>query len=149
MKNVFVIGAGTMGLDIAQVFATAGYNVTAYGRTDASIGKSSAKLTKSLAKRVDRGKMTQEAADAILAHITFVTDYENLKTADLVIEAIVENMEIKHNLYAAIDETLPRAHHFCNQHKLPFHHGACRLHQARGQVHRNALLQPRNGHEAC
>ena len=50
MKNVFVIGAGTMGLDIAQVFATAGYNVTAYGRTDASIGKSSAKLTKSLAK---------------------------------------------------------------------------------------------------
>ena len=44
MKNVFVIGAGTMGLDIAQVFATAGYNVTAYGRTDASIGKSSAKL---------------------------------------------------------------------------------------------------------
>ena len=42
MKNVFVIGAGTMGLDIAQVFATAGYNVTAYGRTDASIGKSSA-----------------------------------------------------------------------------------------------------------
>ena len=96
-----------MGLDIAQVFATAGYNVTAYGRTDASIGKSSAKLTKSLAKRVDRGKMTQEAADAILAHITFVTDYENLKTADLVIEAIVENMEIKHNLYAAIDEICP------------------------------------------
>ena len=87
MKNVFVIGAGTMGLDIAQVFATAGYNVTAYGRTDASIGKSSAKLTKSLTKRVDRGKMTQEAADAILAHITFVTDYENLKTSDLVIEA--------------------------------------------------------------
>lgn len=39
MKNVFVIGAGTMGLDIAQVFATAGYNVTAYGRTDASIGQ--------------------------------------------------------------------------------------------------------------
>ena len=36
MKNVFVIGAGTMGLDIAQVFATAGYNVTAYGRTDAN-----------------------------------------------------------------------------------------------------------------
>ena len=107
MKNVFVIGAGTMGLDIAQVFATAGYNVTAYGRTDASIGKSSAKLTKSLTKRVDRGKMTQEAADAILAHITFVTDYENLKTADLVIEAIVENMEIKHNLYAAIDEICP------------------------------------------
>ncbi len=107
MKNVFVIGAGTMGLDIAQVFATAGYNVTAYGRTDASIGKSSAKLTKSLAKRVDRGKMTQEAADAILAHITFVTDYENLKTADLVIEAIVENMEIKHDLYAAIDEICP------------------------------------------
>ena len=59
MKNVFVIGAGTMGLDIAQVFATAGYNVTAYGRTDASIGKSSAKLTKSLTKRVDRGKMKQ------------------------------------------------------------------------------------------
>lgn len=107
MKNVFVIGAGTMGLDIAQVFATAGYNVTAYGRTDASIGKSSAKLTKSLTKRVDRGKMTQEAADAILAHITFVTDYDNLKTADLVIEAIVENMEIKHNLYAAIDEICP------------------------------------------
>jgi len=100
MKNVFVIGAGTMGLDIAQVFATAGYNVTAYGRTDASIGKSSAKLTKSLAKRVDRGKMTQEAADAILAHITFVTDYENLKTADLVIEAIVESNRTRKDFIA-------------------------------------------------
>ena len=100
MKNVFVIGAGTMGLDIAQVFATAGYNVTAYGRTDASIGKSSAKLTKSLTKRVDRGKMTQEAADAILAHITFVTDYENLKTADLVIEAIVESNRTRKDFIA-------------------------------------------------
>ena len=53
MKNIFVIGAGTMGLDIAQVFCTAGYPVTIYDMTDAIIERSRARLEKGLSKRVE------------------------------------------------------------------------------------------------
>lgn len=107
MKNIFVIGAGTMGLDIAQVLASNSYSVTAYGRTEQSITRSKGKLEKGLNKRVERGKTTREAADAILANITFTTDFDNLKVADLVIEAIAENYDVKLDLYKKIDEICP------------------------------------------
>lgn len=107
MKNIFVIGAGTMGLDIAQVLASNSYSVTAYGRTEQSITRSKGKLEKGLNKRVERGKTTREAADAILANITFTTDFDNLKIADLVIEAIAENYDVKLDLYKKIDEICP------------------------------------------
>lgn len=107
MKNIFVIGAGTMGLDIAQVFAGKNYNVTAYGRSVESITRSHDRLTKSLSKRVARGKMAQEDMDNIVAHITFATSYDNLKDADLVIEAVVEDLAVKHELYKKIDAICP------------------------------------------
>lgn len=107
MKNIFVIGAGTMGLDIAQVFAGKNYNVTAYGRSNESISRSHDKLTKSLSKRVARGKMTQDEMDNIVAHIEFSTTYDNLKDADLVIEAVVEDLTVKRELYKKIDAICP------------------------------------------
>ena len=67
MTNIFVVGTGTMGLDIAQVFSTFGYNVHLFGRTPESTGKASAKLAKGLNKRVERGKIEREKADAIIA----------------------------------------------------------------------------------
>ena len=105
--KVSVFGAGNMGARIAEVFLKAGHAVTMIDIKEQFCEGGKKRIEGDLAGAVKRGKMTQEAADAILAHITFVTDYENLKTADLVIEAIVENMEIKHNLYAAIDEICP------------------------------------------
>ncbi len=107
MKNIFVIGTGTMGLDIAQVFSTFGYNVHLFGRTPESTGRASAKLAKSLNKRVERGKMEKEKADAIIAGITFTNTYDDAKDADLVIEAIVENMDLKKILFRTLEGICP------------------------------------------
>lgn len=107
MKNVFIIGAGTMGLDIAQVFATNEYNVTVYDMTDDIIARAAARLEKGLKKRVERGKMTQEAADAIINCITFTTSYDDVKNAELVLEAIVENSDVKRTVFKNIDALCP------------------------------------------
>ncbi|MBR5714127.1 MAG: 3-hydroxybutyryl-CoA dehydrogenase [Clostridia bacterium] len=107
MKNIFVIGAGTMGLDIAQVFCTAGYPVTVYDMTDAIIEKSRARLEKGLSKRVEKGKLTEEQKNAIMNGIIFTTNYDNAKTADLVIEAIIESVEVKKTVFRNIDSICP------------------------------------------
>ncbi|MBQ7060146.1 MAG: 3-hydroxybutyryl-CoA dehydrogenase, partial [Clostridia bacterium] len=109
MKNIFVIGTGTMGLDIAQVFSTKGYSVKLFGRTAESTGRASAKLQKGLLKRVERGKMTQEAADAIIAGVAFTNSYEDAKDADLVIEAIIENMDLKKILFGTLEGICPES----------------------------------------
>ncbi|MBQ3849764.1 MAG: 3-hydroxybutyryl-CoA dehydrogenase [Clostridia bacterium] len=107
MKNIFVIGAGTMGLDIAQVFCTAGYPVTVYDMTDAIIEKSRTRLEKGLSKRVEKGKLTEEQKNAIMSGIIFTTNYDNAKTADLVIEAIIESVEVKKTVFRNIDSICP------------------------------------------
>lgn len=107
MKNIFVIGAGTMGLDIAQVFCTAGYPVTVYDMTDAIIERSRARLEKGLSKRVEKGKLTEEQKNAIMNGIIFTTNYDNAKTADLVIEAIIESVEVKKTVFRNIDSICP------------------------------------------
>ena len=107
MKNIFVIGTGTMGLDIAQVFSTFGYNVHMFGRTPESTGRAAAKLAKGLNKRVERGKMEREKADAIIAGITFTNTYDDAKDADLVIEAIIENVDLKKILFRALEGICP------------------------------------------
>lgn len=107
MKNIFVIGGGTMGLDIAQVFAAKDFNVTVYGRSEESLARYNARLNKTLSKRVTRGKMTQEAMDAIFAHIVFTTNFDNIGSAELVIEAVVENTAVKKELYGKIDAACP------------------------------------------
>ncbi|MBO4878687.1 MAG: 3-hydroxybutyryl-CoA dehydrogenase [Clostridia bacterium] len=107
MKNIFVIGTGTMGLDIAQVFSTFGYNVHMFGRTPESTGRALAKLTKGLNKRVERGKMEREKADAIINGITFTNSYDDAKDADLVIEAIIENVDLKKILFRTLENICP------------------------------------------
>lgn len=107
MKNIFIIGAGTMGLDIAQVFATKDYNVTVYDMTDDIISRSAARLENGLKKRVERGKTTQEAADALIARIAFTTSYDEVRNADLVLEAIIENSDVKRTVFKNIDAICP------------------------------------------
>lgn len=107
MKNIFIIGAGTMGLDIAQVFAAKNYNVTVYDMTDDIISRSAARLEKGLKKRVERGKTTQEAADMLISHIAFTTSYDDVKSAELVLEAIVENSDVKRTVFKNIDALCP------------------------------------------
>ncbi len=103
MQNVFIVGAGTMGLDIAQVFAAAGKDVTVRDISDAIIEKAAAGLAKGLQRRVDKGKLTAEAMAELLARVSFTTDLGAAAGADLVVEAIVENVEIKKKVFAELD----------------------------------------------
>jgi len=107
MKNIFVVGAGTMGLDIAQVFSTAGFNVTVYDMTDAIIERSAQRLESGLAKRVAKGKMTEEQKAAIVNGIEFTTQYDKAKLADLIIEAIIESVEVKKTVFRNLDSLCP------------------------------------------
>lgn len=107
MKKIFVVGAGTMGLDIAQVFSTAGYAVTVYDMTDAIIERSAARLEKGLAKRVEKGKLTEEEKARIIGGIVFTTQYDSAKEADLVIEAIIESADVKKTVFRNLDGICP------------------------------------------
>jgi 3-hydroxybutyryl-CoA dehydrogenase len=103
MKKISIIGAGTMGTDIAQVFASKGYDVVIRDITDEIIGKSSAKLDKTLARLVEKGKLTSEDKQQLSERITFTTDLNLSSDADLVIEAIIEDVKIKKDLFKQLD----------------------------------------------
>lgn len=103
MKNVGVIGAGTMGQGIANAFATAGYNVTVCDIkiewAQNGINKVGAKLD----KLVSREKITAEKAEGIKANLT-AGEYKDLADCDLIVEAVLEKMEIKKDLFKTLDE---------------------------------------------
>lgn len=105
--KIGVIGAGTMGSGIAQAFAqTDGFEVYLTDINDEFAAGGKAKIEKGLSKRVAKGKMDQSAADAILAKIT--TGTKDICTdADLIIEAAIENMEIKRQTFKELQEIVP------------------------------------------
>lgn len=103
MKKVVVIGGGTMGLDIAQVFARNGMDVVVRDISDALIQGSEARLNKGLDKLVAKGKLDEAGKAAITGHITFTTDINLAADADLVVEAAVENLEVKKVIFAELD----------------------------------------------
>ena len=104
MKKVAVIGGGTMGLDIAQVFARSGYDVVVRDINDDIIQKSETRLNKSLDKLVSKGKMDEIGKMAIADKITFTTDLSLAADADLVVEAAIENLDIKKSIFAELDK---------------------------------------------
>ena len=104
MKKIVVIGGGTMGLDIAAVFARTGYEVVVREISDELAEKARNRLEASLSKLVARGKMTEEKKGEIFANLTFTTDVNLAADADLVVEAAVENLEIKKKIFAELDQ---------------------------------------------
>jgi 3-hydroxybutyryl-CoA dehydrogenase len=104
IKKVGVIGCGLMGHGIAQVSATAGYVVVVREVSDELCAKGVGTIEKQLARAVEKGKSSQEDADAIRARITTTTDYSDLADCDLVIEAITENLALKLEMWAEVDE---------------------------------------------
>ncbi|HYS99288.1 MAG TPA: 3-hydroxybutyryl-CoA dehydrogenase [Thermoplasmata archaeon] len=108
MKTVAVIGAGTMGAGIAQTCAAAGLQVSMRDIEQRFVDGGFRRIREPLAKRVERGKMTQAEVDAILSNIRGAVDLkEAVGGAQLVIEAIFEKMEIKKELYAELDRLCP------------------------------------------
>ncbi|MDY3019868.1 MAG: 3-hydroxyacyl-CoA dehydrogenase NAD-binding domain-containing protein, partial [Oscillospiraceae bacterium] len=103
MNKVVVIGGGTMGLDIAQVFARSGKQVTVRDINDQLIQAAEARLNKGLDKLVSKGKMDEAKKAAILANVTFTTKLEDAADADLVVEAATENPAIKKQIFADLD----------------------------------------------
>lgn len=105
-RTVGVVGLGTMGAGIVEVFARNGLQVIALETSEASVERGRTHLEVSTSRAVERGKLSQEDADALMARITTTTDMADLADADLVIEAVPEHFELKANLFAEIDKVV-------------------------------------------
>lgn len=103
MEKIFVLGAGTMGAGIAQAFAAKGYEVIIRDIKDEFVEKGLNGINKSLSKLVEKGKMTEEVKEEILSRLSGTTDMNQAEDCDLVVEAAVENMEIKKSIFAELD----------------------------------------------
>ena len=103
INNVAVLGCGLMGSGIAQVCAQAGRNVTVIEVAEEYLNKGLAGITKQLDKMVEKGKMSAGDRDATIARLQGSTRLENAAEADIIIEAIIENMEEKHRIYSRLD----------------------------------------------
>jgi len=104
--NVAVIGSGTMGSGIAQVAATAGCAVKIYDTNFEAIARSREALGKTLVMLLEKGKIDVAEKERISDCISYVNTLEDLYDADLVIEAIIENLEIKRKLFAELEEVV-------------------------------------------
>jgi 3-hydroxybutyryl-CoA dehydrogenase len=104
LKQVGVLGAGLMGHGIAQVAAQSGYEVVLREIDDATLAKGIGKIEKQLARAVEKGKSSQEDADAVRGRILGTTDYKALAECDLVIEAITENLGLKLEMWKELDQ---------------------------------------------
>lgn len=103
VKQIMVIGAGQMGGGIAQVCAMAGYDVYLHDLKEEFVEKGLNVIKKNLERQVSKGKMTEEEQLQTLQHLTPSVDLQNAAKVDIVIEAAVENMEIKSKLFAELD----------------------------------------------
>ena len=103
IRKVGVVGAGTMGNGIAQVFATAGYNVVMRDIKDEFIARGLATIRKSLERMASRAKITPEAKDAALGRIEATTEMNALADCDLVIEAALEDVAVKAQIFRELD----------------------------------------------
>jgi 3-hydroxybutyryl-CoA dehydrogenase len=103
IKTVGVIGAGTMGNGIAQVFAQTGFTVRVIDSVPAALDRAKGTIEKSLAKFVEKGKLQAADRDAALARLSFGAAIETLADADYVVEAIAEDVGAKRALFARLD----------------------------------------------
>ena len=102
--KVSVIGAGTMGAGIAQVAATNGHEVCLFDSFDGAIKNAETKLTKILNRLVEKERISNQEKDDILSRINFSEKLEDISGSGLVIEAIIENLEIKQKIFADIEK---------------------------------------------
>lgn len=103
MKKIVVVGGGTMGLDIAHTFARSGYQVVVREISDELAQKSQQRLVATVEKLVTKGKIDEAKKGEILGNMTFTSDMGAAADADLVLEAIVERLDVKQNLFKELD----------------------------------------------
>lgn len=105
IKNITVIGSGTMGNGIAHVFAQNGYNITLIDIKQELLDKAISTIKGNLERQLKKEIITQETLDKTLAGIKTSTDLKDAKDSELVIEAATENFEIKKNIFTTLDNT--------------------------------------------
>ena len=103
MSTIAIIGAGTMGSGIAQICASAGFEVILTDVKDAIVEKGFATIAKNLDRLVAKSKLSAADKDAALAHIKCSTNYDAFASTDMVIEAATENFEVKCKILGQID----------------------------------------------
>jgi len=103
IKTFGVIGAGQMGAGIAQVAAQTGYRVIMRDIEQRFVDGGMAKIEKNLARQVDKGRMTAEDRDAVLSRIEGTVPFDPLAEADFVVEAAIENIELKRKIFSELD----------------------------------------------
>ena len=108
IQKVLVIGAGQMGAGIAQVCAQAGFDVKLNDMKEEFFQRGLNTITKNLSRNVEKGRMTEETKSQVLSRITKSLDLNDASDVDLVIEAAVENMEIKQSIFKQLDEITPK-----------------------------------------
>lgn len=108
IKNVSVIGAGTMGNGIAHVFAQNGFSVNLIDVSQPQLDKAIATITKNFDRQITKGAVTEEQKNAALSNIKTITSLdEGVKSSDLVVEAATENIDLKLKIFKQIDDAAP------------------------------------------
>jgi 3-hydroxybutyryl-CoA dehydrogenase len=103
VTKVGVVGTGTMASGIVQVFAQAGYDVVYIGRSEEKLDGVLGYITKNLDRAIERGKLDEDGKSVVLGRLTGSTEREALADADVIVEAIAEDMDIKKELFADLD----------------------------------------------
>jgi 3-hydroxybutyryl-CoA dehydrogenase len=114
IKTVGVLGCGLMGSGIAQVCAAAGYKTIVREVEEGLLKKGIGRIEKFLSDGVDKGKVTTEARDKTLQNLSGTTTFDELRGCDLIIEAIIENVEEKARTFAALDAIVGESTIFCS-----------------------------------
>ena len=103
IQKIGVLGAGLMGAGIAQIATVSGYDVTLVEVSEELIQKGLGSIEKSLSRFAEKGTLTVEQKDAARGRLRGTTKYEDLADADLIVEAIIENLAVKREVYAKLD----------------------------------------------
>ena len=143
IKNVGIIGAGTMGSGIAQVAATAGCSVKIYDTKTDALEKAKTDLNKILDRLVEKGKINSEEKKRIQSNIKYVSSLKELKKSDLTIEAIVENLDIKKKCIFNPRKICGRRLHYCFKYFVIIHCFHRFLVAKTRTLHRHPLFQSR------
>ena len=113
-KKIGIIGAGQMGHGIALVAAKAGFDIILRDIKDEFVKKGISKIERFLDKSIEKGKMTADEKKKILSHLKGTTKLEDLKDADLIIEAIFENIKVKKELFQELDKICKKETYFAS-----------------------------------
>ena len=108
IKKVGVVGVGIMGAGIAQVASQAGYQVIAREINEELLKKGLASINSFLSKSVEKGRLSQQDKDAVMGRIQGTLNLADFKDCDFVIEAVMENLELKKKVFAELDQVCPQ-----------------------------------------